>query len=518
MMKTKVKHNIFKRMAAMMLAFAVAFTMIPFAAGDLDAHAASYWKGLKAKATSRTSASISWTQLTKKQRKKISGITVYRNGKAVKNIRKTAKSFSESGLKAGTTYSYQLKTYKASKQKQWFNKKTGKWQKKKPKKKWRGKSRKITVYKYANTSTAMKITTPKPAAPATSSSGTTSGTTGGSTSGGTTGGNTGGGTVTPDPDPPAPTITEDTTTYVDFGGVQIHIGQTWNSTLDGQLSSNANGTWSCVRLQGYLTDSGDYKAITTITYNINTYEAFMALYVVDGQVGGWATNSDPFFVCQGVSLARGQSKDTYPQMCKKFSAGNLGCLVMGVGLNGTYRGGSDADERTIGYHYINAARVAAGRAPLKRNKYLEGVDLSSGANLTWSGTIPEGFYGEGSSLTNQRYGAQTWAETMAASGKIGHSALSNGPFGYENCPIEGITAKQWSNAGAGVRGSIPWFASDERIGIDGENVGMGIGDDCIYVYNDSPLHLGPMLSDSMKSIGIGYSGGYHCEQYSENEE
>ena len=64
----------------------------------------------------------------------------------IKNVSKKSASFTDSGLKAGTSYSYTVKTYKNTKKKEWFNKKTQKWQKKKPAKKYRGKSRKLKKY------------------------------------------------------------------------------------------------------------------------------------------------------------------------------------------------------------------------------------------------------------------------------------------------------------------------------------------------------------------------------------
>lgn len=100
---------------------------------------------LKASAK-QTSVTLSWTKLSKKQLKKVSGISIYRNGKLITNISKKSKSYANTGLKAGTSYSYTVKTYKKTKKKEWFNKKTQKWQKKKPAKKWRGKSRKIKKY------------------------------------------------------------------------------------------------------------------------------------------------------------------------------------------------------------------------------------------------------------------------------------------------------------------------------------------------------------------------------------
>lgn len=100
---------------------------------------------LKAGAT-QTSVSLSWKKLSKKQLKKVKGIAIYRNNTLIKYVSKKAGSFTDSGLKAETSYSYTVKTYKNTKKKEWFNKKTQKWQRKKPAKKYRGKSRKLKKY------------------------------------------------------------------------------------------------------------------------------------------------------------------------------------------------------------------------------------------------------------------------------------------------------------------------------------------------------------------------------------
>jgi len=117
---------------------------------------------LKASA-SQTTVTLSWTKLSKKQLKKVKGIAIYRNGTLIKNIGKKSKSFTNSGLKAGTSYSYTVKTYKATKKKEWFNKKTQKWQKKKPAKKYRGKSRKINKYSAGTTISIKTISAAPPA-------------------------------------------------------------------------------------------------------------------------------------------------------------------------------------------------------------------------------------------------------------------------------------------------------------------------------------------------------------------
>ena len=146
--------NIIKRTLAITLAFAVAFTFIPALTGELDAHAASKpakvtklnlaWKG--------QTSTLTWSKV----KKNLNGYTVFRNGTAIASVGKGTLTFKDSNLETGTTYSYYVKAFKNTKQKQWFNKKTGKWQKKKPAKKYRGKSKKVKVKVYGKASPTLK--------------------------------------------------------------------------------------------------------------------------------------------------------------------------------------------------------------------------------------------------------------------------------------------------------------------------------------------------------------------------
>lgn len=157
------------RVVAILVAFAVAFTMMPAAVGGLDANAATtYWKNIKAKAVSETSVKLSWKALTKAQQKKISGIAIYRDGKLKKRISKYAKSFNDTRLKAGSKHTYQLKTYKIRVRTvtYYFNKKTGKWQTKRISGA-RTKKRKKNIYKYFNASPRFVAVTNTPYDPGT---------------------------------------------------------------------------------------------------------------------------------------------------------------------------------------------------------------------------------------------------------------------------------------------------------------------------------------------------------------
>lgn len=160
------KSTLIRRAVSILIALAMSFACIPAFTGSLDVNAAApYWKNYKVKSEAYTSNTITWKKLTKKQRKKISGIAVFqgtdRNDlKCIKRIRKTRTSYKTSNVKAGTKYCYQLKTYKIRKvkQKQYYNKKTKKWQTKKIKNA-RKRTVKVTRYKYANKSSVKWVTT-----------------------------------------------------------------------------------------------------------------------------------------------------------------------------------------------------------------------------------------------------------------------------------------------------------------------------------------------------------------------
>ena len=91
-----------------------------------------YWKGFDVNETAE-SVKLTWPKLTKAQQKKIDGIAVIRSGKVIKMLDKTATSYTDTDLRVGSMNFYKLKTYKKTNKKitKYWNKKTGKWQKKK---------------------------------------------------------------------------------------------------------------------------------------------------------------------------------------------------------------------------------------------------------------------------------------------------------------------------------------------------------------------------------------------------
>lgn len=67
--------------------------------------------------------------------------------------------YKDTGLNPETNYSYKVRAYNTVKKKHWYNKKTGKWQLKKPAKKYRGKSKKMKVKVYGSYSATVTIKT-----------------------------------------------------------------------------------------------------------------------------------------------------------------------------------------------------------------------------------------------------------------------------------------------------------------------------------------------------------------------
>ena len=160
-MKVIVMKNTMKRLLTTLVIFALVFTCIPAFSGTLEADAAakpSPVNSINLKAYGMHEITVSWG----KAKKNYNGYTIYRDGKVLKHVGKSVKSYKDLGLKPDTKYSYYVRAYRNVKQKQWFNKKTGKWQTKKPAKKTRGKSRKVTVKLHGRSSPKQSNRTGKP--------------------------------------------------------------------------------------------------------------------------------------------------------------------------------------------------------------------------------------------------------------------------------------------------------------------------------------------------------------------
>ena len=131
------------------------FTSIPMMSGTLESNALAKNITLKATASGTTSVKLTWNKVKTPN----SGYAVFRDSKLVKRFGTKTTTYTDTGLTSATYYTYQIKTYKKTTKTQWYNKKTGKWQSKKPAKKYRGKSRKATTYSYKLKSNAVKVQT-----------------------------------------------------------------------------------------------------------------------------------------------------------------------------------------------------------------------------------------------------------------------------------------------------------------------------------------------------------------------
>ena len=144
-----------KKLLTILTVFCLMFTSIPMMAGTFESNALAKNITLKASATGTSTAKLTWNKCKSPN----SGYAVFRNGTVIGHYNTKKTSYSDSGLASGTSYTYQIKTYKKTTKTQWYNKKTGKWVSKKPAKKYRGKSRKVTSYSYKKKSNSVTIRT-----------------------------------------------------------------------------------------------------------------------------------------------------------------------------------------------------------------------------------------------------------------------------------------------------------------------------------------------------------------------
>ena len=143
------------KLCAILIAFCVTFTSLPLMSGELESHALAKNVKLQLSDIDYNYVVLKWNKVKSPS----SGYAVFRNGKAIAHLGTKKTSYYNKGLNPGTTYKYQIKTYKASKKTQWYNKKTGKWQYKRPAKKYRGGTRKVTNYSYKKKSNTLTVTT-----------------------------------------------------------------------------------------------------------------------------------------------------------------------------------------------------------------------------------------------------------------------------------------------------------------------------------------------------------------------
>ena len=143
--------NTKQKLTSILLVLSLVFTM--FAVNTIPAHAATKTLKLKASASGQTQAVLTWNKISKPY----NGYAVFRDGKVIKYFGKGTTKFTDSGLASGSAHSYQIKSYK--KTKQYYNSKKKKWQTSKPKaSQWKGKQTRY-VYSYKTKSNVVTIRT-----------------------------------------------------------------------------------------------------------------------------------------------------------------------------------------------------------------------------------------------------------------------------------------------------------------------------------------------------------------------
>ena len=112
---------------------------------------------IKASGISTYEATLRWGAVTGP----VKGYTVFRNGKAIKNVKANTRYYKDTSLKASTRYKYYVRayTFTGKKIKQWYNKKTKKWQATIPAKRIRGQARYVYEKKYGKASPVLSIKT-----------------------------------------------------------------------------------------------------------------------------------------------------------------------------------------------------------------------------------------------------------------------------------------------------------------------------------------------------------------------
>lgn len=320
-----------------------------------------------------------------------------------------------------------------------------------------------------------------------------------------------------------------TNVKLSYGNANIYLGQTWTSTIKSQLSAGASGTETVCR-PGYMDWSKNENGKVVEQYVFNQYvymfdtgdyDNFLAVYVANDQIVQWVTNRKDMGSENGVTLTRGATsipEHGYPVMSNRLSTDTT-VYYPGVKRGGVFIGGFRIErsvaadtfpwdsevEKRIGFHFINAYRVAAGSKPLKYHDQLDGK------NYTYTGEVKYRGYDEAGkkatiteNVVNVRYGAQALAETASASKMVDHET---------HMMKAGSLAGQWAHR----NDMIVEKAANDSIAAIGENIGGGgNGESCIAVYEDSALHLAAMLSEDMQYVGIGFgSRAYtvHAEKY-----
>jgi hypothetical protein len=161
-MKERITKSITKRFALVIMMAAILFAAMPMA--GFEANAAAVKPGginsIKAKDITSETATLKWA----KAKGKVTGYAIYRNGKFLTVVNAKTFSYKEKNLKYSTKYTYYVRAYNRTgkKVRQYYNKKTKKWQRQLPAKQYRGKSRVIRSAVFGAKSPNLTVRTMKP--------------------------------------------------------------------------------------------------------------------------------------------------------------------------------------------------------------------------------------------------------------------------------------------------------------------------------------------------------------------
>ena len=157
MKRNEVKH----RGTAARLLSVLIMLMVAFACSSADTFAAAKVKapgkvkGVSASAAGNNAVTVKWKKV-----KGAKGYAIYCGGElAARAAGGRTTSYTVDGLEPGTKYGFYVRAYKTAKIKKWLNTKTGKYQKKKPAKKYNGGSKKVPSYKYGKRSVTVTAKT-----------------------------------------------------------------------------------------------------------------------------------------------------------------------------------------------------------------------------------------------------------------------------------------------------------------------------------------------------------------------
>ena len=318
------------------------------------------------------------------------------------------------------------------------------------------------------------------------------------------------------PDMPFAELKNVTLTY---GDATIHLGQKWTSTLRSQLAAGSSETDYAQRanyVYKQIVDPGTSMVTAEYTFNediymfdTGDYDNFLAVYVAADQIIQWTTNMSNMGSENGTVLKQGAATlPAHAQATMKNRLETGSEWYNGIDYNGVFIGGFQVEtimskkggwsrniesEKKVGFHFMNAYRYLLGSGPLSYSDALDGKNYTCSKTYTTPGE---------KDYVNSRYGAQPFAETCSLSKQCIHNTTL--------CK-EGPLAGQ----GSGTRHDIIRLATGEIV--FGENIGSGaLGESCIVVYADSPLHLQAIYNPDFTKVGIGFgdmSYALHAELF-----